>query len=63
MLYACGAPSISWRLALPDGGPAKARAELWREVCHLAPLVARDTGLPLNDETVRHADASLALGH
>ena len=58
-----GAPSISWRLALPDGGPAKARAELWREVCHLAPLVARDTGLPLNDETVRHADASLALGH
>ena len=57
-----GAPSISWRVALPDGMTARARADLWREVCALAPLVARDTGLPLNDETVLHGDASMALG-
>ncbi|MBE5803840.1 MAG: hypothetical protein E7316_04940 [Clostridiales bacterium] len=57
-----GAPSISWRIALPEGMAAEGRRELWQEISDLAPVVAASCGLPLKDKSVSHGDESLALG-
>lgn len=59
-----GAPRISWRVALSAAMAGEGRAQLWHEICVLAPLVARDTGLPLAYDAppVTHADESAALG-
>lgn len=56
-----GAPSIAWRVALPEGMAAEGRRELWREIVELAPIVAAECGLPLAED-ISHADESLALG-
>ncbi len=57
-----GAPSIAWRIALPEGMAAEGRRELWQEITSLAPVVAEECGLPLQDRAVAHADESMALG-
>lgn len=57
-----GAPSIAWRLALPEGMAAEGRRELWQQVRELAPVVAAECGLPLESCDVTHGDESMALG-
>lgn len=58
-----GAPSISWRVALPEDMTEQGRRGLLEDVAELAPLVAAHTGLPLTAGlAVLHSDASLALG-
>ncbi|MBQ8311668.1 MAG: hypothetical protein IJX84_00460 [Clostridia bacterium] len=57
-----GAPSIAWRIALPESLAAEGRRELWQEITSLAPVVAEECGLPLGERTIAHADESMALG-
>lgn len=57
-----GAPSIAWRVALPEGMAAEGRRELWQQVRGLAPVVAAECGLPLESWDVTHGDESMALG-
>lgn len=57
-----GAPSIVWRMTLPENMAAAGRRELWQDVTELAPLVASECGLPLTDAQVAHGDESMAMG-
>lgn len=57
-----GAPSIAWRIALPESMAAEGRRELWQEITSLAPVVAEECGLPLGERSIAHADESMALG-
>lgn len=57
-----GAPSIAWRIALPEGMATEGRRELWQEITRLAPIVSSECGLPLADTAVAHGDESMALG-
>ena len=57
-----GAPSIAWRVALPEGMAAEGRRELWQEITRLAPVVAQSCGMPLAEPLVAHTDESLAMG-
>ena len=58
-----GAPSVAWRIILPEGVALEGRKRLWREMNELAPMVARETGLPLTPgkPAVAHGDERMAL--
>lgn len=58
-----GAPSVTWRIILPEAVALEGRKRLWREMNELAPVVAKETGLPLTSgrPAVVHGDERMAL--